>query len=539
MEKEKSPIESVSITLGSQTDNPDKKTINIPPFNILLFAELGYVSKEPEIVSAPEWNEFISSKNVVISGTVNNFLYETNNPIFFEHKIKAISDFSKQSIKANSTPLSNFSKVYFILNQLLDGKTSVNDVISYLNNISLPENEIKFLLSLLTPKENLTQKISGNKSNLSTIDRILSMVDTSLNQSNDLKIFSEDDYKGINKSNIKKYLEDLEKRIASQTNHILTSDFYKQKTNSWQGLFNLIKVIGRKKQVKVIVFSSPITEILENIENILGYCLNKNISPDLVIWDFETGFTTADINSLSLLADASEKYKFVAFVPISQKDSIFGYLNEHNSLFHFFEDVRFLPFKKLRQNTASRNLCLCGPELVNNMGNASWFFATKWAEKILLEQDPFCVNPSSDLTNSIFSFPIFSQTISKEAISDAASFGLTLLDNSKELSDLTKAISVVSKEEVAQHYTSIFYNLFVNRIIRLCGINILLWSQSYSKKEIAEALIEYLINMFGSYKINLTRDQISANVLEDDSVFIKVKSDITVCGYNVYFDFTI
>jgi ribosomal protein L31E len=206
---------------------------------------------------------------------------------------------------------------------------------------------------------------------------------------------------------------------------------------------------------------------------------------------------------------------------------------------HFFDDVRFLPYKKLRDNTTSRCLCLCAPSLAAG-AKSEWFAAVRWAEMLIGNSDPFAAKQQQRPVESVFSgAPVFSQAVSPAVAAEAAAMGLTVFEQTLEKATLDKAVTVAGPDSVADHFRSFCFNLLVNRVARLSGIKILEYAQKKTKDETATVLAEFLNKELSSSGISSSSESVNVAVENDENIVITVNSDATVSGHPARFTFTI
>ena len=553
LKKEKSQIDSFNVSLGPSS--PIKsKTTPFEPWNILVCSDLGFVSKKPSQARIAEWNEFMASQNIVLSGSVNNMLSNSGKPVFIEYPIKTMKDFSAESIVANVPAFAAWSRACSVLQQLLDGKTSLADALSMIGKAGLPAEEASRLAAMLAAAQGgRPQKpvdVPKPKPQGSSVDRILSMVDakplsgkgpgknpSSLTDA--LFQSVSDGAEQFDKAGISAYVAQCRQKLRDQAAAVMAQDFFKGLFFSWRGLTQLAKVIGRKKEAALSVVSSPAQTMQDRLGEALGACMEAGAAPDVIVWDYDVTFTNASMEALATVAAAAERYKCMVVAPLCMDDPLLSGISARQSVSHFFDDVRFLPYKKLRDTTAARCLCLCAPPLVAG-AKSEWFAAIRWVEMIINDDDPFGVKERNRPEESVFTdAPVFSPTISEEVAQEAANMGITLFEQTLDKATLDKAVTVAGPDSVADHFRSFCFNLLVNRVARLSGLKILEYAHKKTKDETATVLAEFLNKELSSSGISSSSESVNVAVENDENIVITVNSDATVSGYPARFTFTI
>jgi predicted component of type VI protein secretion system len=554
LKKEKSQIDSFNVSLGPSS--PIKsKTTQLEPWNILVCSDLGFVSKKPQQVRIAEWNEFVGAQGIVLSGSVNSMLFNSGKPLFIEYPVKTMKDFSAESVLANVPAFAAWSRTCSALQQLLDGKTSREEAVSMIGKASLPAEEYSRIMRLLEThtgkKPEKPAASPASKPAVSSVDKILSMVDVKPlpgkgpdNSPSSLTDALFQSVSGgaeqVDKAGISVYVAQCRQKLQEQTATVMAQDFFKGRFSSWQGLTQLAKVIGRKKEMTVSVVSSPAQTMQDRLGEALGACMEAGAAPDVIVWDYDVTFTNASMETMAALAAAAEKYKCMVVAPLCMDDPLLTGISGRKSVVHFFDDLRFLPYKKLRENTAARCLCLCAPSLAANEAKSEWFAAIRWAEMIIGDCDPFAAKQQRRPAESVFSgAPVFSPAVSTGVSVEAAAMGLTLFEETLEKAALDKAVTVAGPDSVSERYTSFCFNLLVNRVARLSGIKILLCGLQKNKEEIAAVLEEFLEKELSACGISASGKSVSVTVENNEAIVIEINSDVTVSGHPARFTFTI
>lgn len=567
MPEEKSRIDSFDVSLGpTSAKSPAPKQLE--KWNILVCSDLGFVSKEPVSVHRSDWNDFMGSQNILISGTVENRLTKDGKPLFVECRVGSIKDFSLENIMLRLSPLSAYAKTVFALQQLCEGKTSRGDATSAIKKAQLPQQEEAQVMALLDSQpagrsSGQTQTAGG-----STVDKILSMIDvspqTGTENVRESASFSKSAVDALSeaasgsgeqplrKSDISNYVKNCRQRLDSQVVAILSQDFFASRKSSWNCLKRLCDAIGRNRQLSVNVFSCPAQDMEEKLPAVLASCMEAGAAPDLVVWDFYVTFTNADMDRMAKLGASCETYKSVAVAALAMEDPLFAGLSGRDDVSHLFGEVRFLPLKKLRTESASRCLCLAGPGLASGetiaagneevsgfKGRCCWFIATRWAELLCTDSNPFYVKESRPPFESVFSSgPVFCMNVPSSVAGQAEAMGLTLFENALEKAGLDRARTLIDKEKAAASYSVLLFNLLVNRMIRLCGIKILGCGPEKNRDDVAGVLCEFVRRELAAYGAISSQEQVTVLADAGGAINVDVNSDVTISGQPVRFSFS-
>jgi Type VI secretion system, VipA, VC_A0107 or Hcp2 len=561
MAEEKSQIDSFDVSLGPARA-PSARSASqkqLEKWNILVCSDLGFVSKKPIQVHSAEWNEFVAAQNIVLSGTLEENAPHAGKPLFVEIPVKSMKDLSPESIMANAPPFAAFSRTVYALQQLLDGKANRDDAMSMIQKAGLPQAEQARAKGLLAGGA----KPSARPQN-SSLDNILSMVDGTSSPGDGappgsassggphkvtdalFKSVVDSDEGPLDKKAAAAYVRECQIKLHDLVDRLHKQPFFASRKASWNCFMALARVIGRKKEVGLSVVSGPFQDMEENLSQILSRCMESGKAPDIVIWDYGVSFSGAHMDAMSRVAKAADRYKCMVIAPLSTDDELFDGISERNSISHLFDEVRFLPFKKLRSEPSSRCLCLCGPQCSTGDrsaapgGSCCWFVATRWTEMMLTEDNPFSAKDLRRLpVESVFSSDaIFSSDIAPSVSREAAAAGLTLFEPSIRQALLDKAVSVIDGEQAEDCYSSFLFNLAVNRVVRCAGIRLLAEGEQKSRSDVASVLQQFIRTELSAYGVTSSDGQVIATVDKEDKIVVDINSDITVSGHPVRFTFS-
>jgi len=561
MDAPKSPIDSFGVSLGS-SPTPRAAERNAEPWNILICSDLGFTSRAPQPLRIPEWNDFVKSAGVVLSGPAPDKLTGGTAPIYVELPLRTMKDFTQDGVSQHVPALAAISRAAFAIRRLLEGSTNVADVVSMITRAGLPPAEVARISKMLNPRPSSSaQQTSRPAPNeASSVDRILSMMNPSpakepqdsappLGLTAGLFQAASGTGETFDKTGLAAYVDECEQRITAQADAISNQPFFALRKASWNCLMLLAKIIGRKPDAQITVFSAETTHARDEFASVLGACLAQGRGPDIVVWDYDVTFANADMEAASALLAVAEQYKCMVIAPTGMDDPLFAGISGRQSIAHHFDDVRFLPYKKLRTNPNSRCLCLCAPPLVmfgsaNGSVHANsrscWYVALRWAEMLIMEKNPVAARQQRPGAESVFAGgPLFLSDITASVSSDGAAMGLTLFEGTLDAAKLDKAKTVVGADAADETFTGMAFNLFVNRVIRCCGLLLLAAGQAAQKKDVAAVLEEYVRRECEACGIVGDGGAVSAIVRDDGAIAIAVESETTVSSYPVRFSFSL
>ena len=548
MNEEKFAIDSFSVSLG-----PSSKAAPIPSgklevWNILVCSDLGFSSDKPRRISIAEWNEYMASCKIVVSGTIELNIFNEK-PSYLEYAVSSMKDFSPEAMKTAINPAG--ARALDVLSQLLNGKIAVKEAAAALEAAALPANEKRRVMALLYPA-GAGPKKPKTTSPLSTV---LSMVDIGAPAPDDLPSasplsaaealavsLSGGNGDQFDKNGIRASIEAENKKMRERIAALQARPFFSSRKASWQCLYHCAKLLGRNKEVRLHAFSAPYDGMLEALGGVLSDFADAGAPPDLILWDFDTAFTHANMVQLAGIAEAADRYKSMVIAPLPMDDPLLVGLKQKDTLIPILQETRFLPMKKLRDNAASRCLCLCGPDIVFSedgsavgprktslIARGCWPALIRWLELLIFAQDPFAVRASEiAVESSLDGIAEFCQAVPRHLRQEASAAGLTLFDGALKSATLDCAVTTIDPSVAGDIYSSFPFNFLVDRVARLSALRLLSHGPSESKEAVAGDLQEFLQKELSACGICASPEQTSVNAKTDGTVEIEIKSDVTV-----------
>ncbi len=515
-------------------------------WNILVCSDLGFTSKNPQQVRIAEWNEFVSCRGVVLSGTVPDILTGGDKPLYVELAVRSMKDFSSDALAQNVPLCAAFSTALSALRGLLGGKIGSADADAVIAKAGLPQSEKQRLTAMLGPAKGTEQPKQTATAAKSPVDRILSMVDANpapaQTKNAGKRGFAEALAESVsgpredfNRDELSGYIDECEQRIRAQVAAIENLPFFALRKASWTWLMTLAKAVGRKPEAQVTVYSAESNDMPDTFGRVLGACVEQGFPPDIVVWDFDVSFTNAHVKGMTSVAETADLHKCMVIAPLAADEPLLSGISGRQTIAYLFEDTRFLPYKKLRSSPHARCLCLCAPPLAG--GRAAWFAALRWAEMLLQENNPVAARGQAARGESIFSSgPVFACRIAPGVATEAAAMGLTFFEEPP--TGLFKAATVVSAEAADAGFTSLCFNLFVNRVIRRCGACLLSAGSGAKRDEIAAVLQEQVQRECAACGIASGGDTVGVRESEGRAIEVSVDSETEIAGHPVRFSFS-
>jgi hypothetical protein len=566
MNKKKSSIQSFGVSLGS-SPAPSPAAKKLEPWNVLICSDFGFKSMEPEPLRISDWNEFMESKKFAVSGTVENMLESDSKPFFVEHGVSSMKDFSAEAVLEKTGIVSGYARGYNALSKLISGSCSEAEALKAVERSGLPPAEqtrIRSMLGGKGPQSPATEK-PQSKTPRTGIDKILSMVDFGENQSErkpaNLVQSASDTFisamaagtgPGYQKGALEVYVSGLGKKLQDQVKAIQMQPFFASRKASWQCLMDCARAIGRKNEIGLTVFSAQIEDMEEKFAGVLEHCIESSTVPDIILWDFSVSFSNADMDLMAKIAETADQYKCALVAPLSMDDRFFEGLSRLDNLSSLFEDVRFLPFKKLRVNPASRCICLCAPNMAfpgkeKSAGSrdamiiapGGWALLERWIESMLNASDPFALAALAAEDNKLLEDTVFSENIPSHLSKEASKTGITLFDRSPAAMTFDSAVAVIDSESAGAAYSSLAFNVLVNRVARLSVTRLSFFDSHKSKEEAAKDLCVFLQRELTPYHILSSPDQVAVSIGKEGEIELVINSDVKVSGFPAQFSFSL
>jgi hypothetical protein len=559
---EKSAIDSFAVSLGSSAKPTSSSSKRREPWNILVCSDLGYRSQKARSVAIAEWNDYMASCAIVLSGTAPSSPGGGEKPIYLEHTIAAMKDFSPEALKADGA-FAGLSRMLEALTKLLDGKMNPEEARLAIEAAPAATEEKAQALALFNRNGTNTTPPPQSPVKSRAIDAILSMVDTGdapiVPAPSVPKTASEALFASISgesdalpdKSRIEAYVSAGNKRLSEKISLAQAQPFFSSRKASWQCLRQCASIIGRNRDVRLRVFSAPPEELYDAIGPLLTESVNNAEIPDIIVWDAELTFTNAGIERALSLARAADACKCMVIAPLSMDDSLFTDIENKDTLSPLLQQPRFIPLKKLRADAAARCLCLCGPDaiLLNNgdsthyqtTARGCWPIIIRWLELLVSGANPFAIETGSAPAESILdAAAAFDRNIPAPIRLEAATLaGISLLSGSPSSATLDNTVTAIDPSAAGDSYVSFPFNLLINRVARLSTFKLLEYGTAKSKESLPMELGQFIFEELKTYQICTSPNQVSIEIKNSTEAAITLNSDVLVGNVPARFSFSL
>jgi hypothetical protein len=546
MEKDKSAIQSTSVSLNSQASRGGNGApLQGEPWNIFVCGDFGFSSEKPHRVHVSGWNDFISQCRVNLSGNVPDALLGVDKPMFVEYTVDSMRDFTALAVEERAAVLVPFRDAIAALNDLLDGKIGSDRAGALIEKAAIPPVNKRAILSLVGKKTvpaSLPPKTSKNPG----IDNVLAMVEVKSGGEDTGASAPVSDASGaliaavtggsaitILRRELQEQREVLKTAVKRQVEHIARAGFFSKRYASWLCLKQVIGTIGRTKGITVTLFSCSHESLADSLAQALQSSSEQGLAPDIVFIDDEYSFSTADISRLEAIAQAASDRMCSVVTAINSQDALFSGIGSRDILAQFFDDIRFLPFKKLRSNPLARCLALCGPQMSAGDGepvavHAGWRVLFAWINAFLSGKSLFDCMQDQVVSPIPISCTV---DIPSSIVKEAAAWGLTLFGSSAPADASVPVVTLVDDRAAGPAHSRFGYNLAVNRIMKLVAKKAAAARETGTTEELAEGVKTFLVRQLAPYDLLSSASAIAVEVDDQHLLNITVDSKKTVCGY--------
>jgi hypothetical protein len=549
MEKGKTPIQSTAVSLQSQTPRGGSAApIHGDSWNVLICGDFGFASHKPQRVHISEWNDFMVQSRVILSGNVPDCCSGQEKQVFVDYTVDSMRDFSAPAIEKRAALLAPFHETITVLNDLLEGKITPDRAVERIEQTALPSVRKRAILGLLGKKSpSAPAPLPRTQQGTAHIDSLLAMVDMPVQgEATGVQTPVSDASSAlftavtggsaiiIPRHELQEQRESCESVVKRQVEQIIRAEFFSKRYASWSCLKEVIGTIGRTKGITVSVFSCGHESMADALAQVLQSSSEQGLPPDIVLIDDEYSFSNADISRLETMAQAASDNMCSVVAAIDSHDALFSGIESRDTLAQFFDDLRFLPFKKLRSNPLSRCLTLCGPKGTPGdeeavAASAGWRVLFSWVNAFLSGQPLFeCTQDQTGTPMSASPAVAIPMPIVKEA----AEWGLTLFSSVAEAS--VPAATLVDDQAANPAYSRFGYNLAVNRMGRLIARVVAATRESAAGERLTDTIKAPVIRQLASYDLLSSDTAVSVEIDDRGPVTVIVDSEKTVCGYPLY-----
>jgi|GEM_PF-3465710 len=548
MIQEESHIQSASVGIGAHSQKDTTSSNDLKPWVLLICGDFGFITEQPQKVSSAMIQDFIQTCGAQINATVDKNLPSSVQPFSIRTSIKAFSDFSNEQMLKSTPVMRAFLDARETLEMISVQSITPIQGKNRIASLDLPpsvKNPIVAFLGAQPPRLATQEQNAPQKGSFA--DSILSIVDTGTAAKSSSPLDSlisaigdaENDiaYTPAQLAKSKKLLDDTIEQIKSA---VKTSSGYSSVATSWYALRNLLKKIGRTKQISVYINSSPAGNALESYQNASAFCIDNQNSPDFTIWSYNLPFMSlSTVEYLNTLAALADNMKSLLFASIAANDPFLDTLASGVLTDDFEQGETWSAFKCLRNEEHSRSISLCAPSFHLTsaqdtlIAGGAWLLADHWVSMYLSVNTPFNFSALS-LTDIHDDQPLIQ--VAPHKVNEIAQHGIAIFRT--KASRIMLAARVVFDSGENESFGLAGFNILVNRVIRLSGD---FFSFNSSKTDIetaAQTLYQYLLKQLEPLNILSSANALDVHADSESSIAIAINSSSVIDGNSVQFEFT-
>jgi len=545
MNENESPIHSMNVSLGAPRSMPGESKQALQPWVVLICADLGYVSRAPELLSAATLNDLFATHDVVIAGTVENGLPDDIAPFHIEYRPRDIGDFSVAALSAKLPLLNRLKNASSILEAITAKKIDPTAGLQQIMAMDLPQSIIR-RLGAEVPTSAAGSATSASPHKAAAVDSILSMVDFGepeevaaapvASSPTDLAALLTEGGKGAySTAGIIACKENIDALITSLGALVMAQPFFKAAYGSWSALRALLKAAGRNRTLRFLVHSAPFDAAQRHFYDALQSSALAAAIPDMVIWDYAVTTDTAAMQQLEHIGTIADQYKTMVVTSLYRNDPLYIKIAANEPLQQVVDKPEYIPLRRLQQSPVSRCLALCAPDasiirasgVTDAVFTGAWLCVLQWVTSVVENSAPFHLQNSSSMALDTFAFP----KLTKETVFDAYRCGVTVLRPG------SVTVPRVLLGDADSPYGSMLFNVCVNRTARLSADWIGAQDKHMSAAQAAPALEKYLAAELEPYGILTSGDEVQVST-DGQNLSITVNSSVAIAGFRAAFDFS-
>ena len=544
MNNEESLIQRTTVGLGINSQKNTSSEKDLKPWILLVCGNFGFTSEHPQQVSSATIQDFIQTCGAKVEGEVKDDLPESVEPFFVQTTIKAFSDFSEEQLLQKTAVMKTFLDARETLDMVSRQKITPTEGRSRIVSLELPASIKGPIIGLLgaQPRQ---ERQTPTAQNGSIADSIMSMMDTGEKSSTPLDnlisaIGGAENVLSFSPSQLIKSQQLIDNVITRVSTAVRTSSHYLSIASSWYSLKNLLKKIGRNRNVSVYLNSSSSPEALGSFQKASTFCFDNTLTPDLIIWSYDIpALSLSTIEELNTLAAFADNLKSLILTSVAVNDPVLDILSTATMNETFEQSETWNAFQCLRSESHSRALALCAPNFFITtakeklIARGAWLVADHWVSTFLSVNTPF--NFAALSTTEIHDDQLLVQ-VAPHKVKEISQYGLTFARTKTGRMILSPRVVFDSGENESFGY--IGFNLLVNRAIRLAGEFLSFGTTKTTIEKAAETLNTYLLAQLDSYNILSSSDSLSVEPDSQNSITVAIHSDSIIDGNSVNFEFS-
>jgi hypothetical protein len=552
MNDKESPIYSMNVSFGTpQSSKNGRPEEPLQPWIVLVCSDLGFLSQMPQRISAATLSEFFENNSIIISGTVQTGLPSDIAPFYVEYPAGDIKDFTASAIGEKLPLLKKLKNASALLDALAGNRIHPSEGLRRIAAMELPQSIVRQLGAIAVSDTGPDTELHRQPVQSSKVDSILSMMDIDApsppavvqQQPTDfVAALTEGGKPAYSTAAILSCKEAVDSLVVTLANVVAEQPFFKAAASSWNALKMLLKTAGRNRDLHVFLHSAPFDAAERHFADALSGCIasgeytTSGGIPDLVVWDYPVTIDNASMQQLEQIGATADRYKSAVLTSLYYRDDLYKKIIDGEPLRAVIEQPACSALRRLQTSGSSRCLTLCAPDALMQRSNGdqqqpvsgAWLLALQWTLSFIENRSPFHLQNSSVTVLDGFTFP----KLSHETVSDANRYGITVL----------KPNGITSPRvlfgDANSPYSSLLFNMMVNRTARLAATWISGQDKSLSCNQVAPLLAAYLVEQLAPYTILEAHNSISVTAEDEQDLKVAVDSAATVAAFPVRFEFT-
>ncbi|MDH5258891.1 MAG: type VI secretion system contractile sheath large subunit [Gammaproteobacteria bacterium] len=355
------------------------------PFRIWVMADFSLAEKSDSQllrVSRNNLNDVIKNFNIELSIFLDNLIPQSDTRSYIKLPVHSMQDFDPFNVADNVDALAALLQCHQAIKNRLAGKISdqrLHEIIEPYQTDFLVAGVVKRILQGVD-EAIIHQPVQTAKVDDEAIDRLFGMLDLGGDQQP--KSEAEPNTKGNTKGNTKhstestesggadltpanqvllnSCLNDLKRPLFKHLNTILHGEDFQQLEQSWRGLQFLLDAQNDDENIEIAIIDSNKQNLIKIYQLLLSKTVDEEL-PSVLICDFSTDCTPADMNMMDELAAISEAYQIPAMINLSNQ-----FLGVHHAsellggsgLAPLFSQAQYVKWNSLRNKPKARWL-LC------------------------------------------------------------------------------------------------------------------------------------------------------------------------------------
>ena len=173
------------------------------------------------------------------------------------------------------------------------------------------------------------------------------------------------------------------------------------------------------------------------------------------------------------------------------------------------------------------------------MACGGWALLSRWIASIIDESDPFAITDAKLQESALLSAANFDPKISRAISEEAALEGITLFHQLPGAVSFDRAVTVIDSQNTGAAYSSLGFNILVNRVARLAVMRLAVSTTGKTKEGAAKDLCVFLQKELTPYHVLGSPEQVTVAVGSGGEIELTINSDVSVSRFPAQFSFSL